>query len=434
MGTLEGTAQVFVRERIAWLVERDFGKYGTLRKVTKADGVKGRGMVYETEYASIRQMISWVLSWRENAQLIAPKEAAGEAAERLDLLRDRHRGQFDVASTVARPVLEADGRPARSNGSRGRSESVIRPERFARLVTLAGLLIGAAREEDTLPVDQVRRELNISADELREDIDVLNVVNFGGGTYVLYAEIVGDEIEVDPDTYGDNFARPARLLPLEAKALVAAIDLFGDHLPQAGLATARGKIVGALGHDPSQEGLEIAPGRDDSHVVRTVNEAIHLHRILELHYYKENEDEFVKREVEPYQLVNGPEGWYLGCYDVGRSDTRHFRLDRMKEARMTDEEFEPREGIDERLAEQEWLAHGEVASAGVARVWVAPERARWLREERTVVEELSDGAVVVEVPYGSTDWLVREILKGAGDLVALEPDDAREAVLAAVSS
>ena len=434
MGELEGTAQVFVRERIAWLVERDFGKYGTLRKVTKADGVKGRGMVYETEYASIRQLISWVLSWRENAQLIAPSKAASGAAKRLKLLRERHRGEFDVASTVARPVLEADGRPTRSNGSRGRSESVIRPERFARLVTLAGLLIGAAREEDTLPVDRATKELNISLEELREDIDVLNVVNFGGGTYVLYAEIVGGQIEVDPDTYGDNFARPARLLPLEAKALVAAIDLFGDHLPQAGLATARGKIIGALGHDPSHEGLEIAPGRDDSHVVRTVNEAIHLQRVLELHYYKENEDEFVKREVEPYQLVNGPEGWYLGCYDVRRSDTRHFRLDRMKEARMTDREFEPREGIGELLAEQEWLAHGEVASAGVARVWVAPERARWLREERTVVEELADGAVVVEVPYGSTEWLVREILKGAGDLVALEPDDAREAVLAAVSS
>ena len=431
MGEIEGTAQVFVRERIAWLVERDFGKYGSLRKVAKADGVKGRGMVYETEYASMRQLISWVMSWRENARLLAPTEAAKEADARLKLLRERHRGEFGVASIVARPILEADGRPSRSNG---RGESVIRPERFARLVTLAGLLIGAARDEGTLAVEQVTRELNISLEELREDIDVLNVVNFGGGTYVLYAEIVGGEIEIDPDTYGDNFARPARLLPLEAKALVAAIDLFGDHLPQAGLATAREKIVKALGHDPSQEGLEIAPGRDDSHVVRTVNEAIHLHRLLELHYYKENEDEFVKREVEPYQLVNGPEGWYLGCYDVGRSDTRHFRLDRMKEARMTDREFEPREGIDERLAEQEWLAHGEVASAGVARVWVAPERARWLREERTVVEELADGAVVVEVPYGSTDWLVREILKGAGDLVALEPDDAREAVLAAVSS
>ena len=432
MGEIQGSAKVFVRERIAWLVERDFGKYGSLRKVAKEDGVKGRGMVYETDYASIRQLISWVLSWRENAQLIAPNDAATAGAERMDLLRKRHRGAFEVASTVSRPVLEADGRPTRSGGARSRGEAVIRPERFARLVTLAGLMIGAAREGTTLSVAHCLRELNMNISELREDIDVLNVVNFGGGTYVLYAEIVGDQIEVDPDTYGDNFDRPARLLPLEAKALVAAIDLFGDHLPQAGLATARDKIVEALGHDPSEEGLEIAPGRDDSHVVRTVNEAIHANRILELHYYKENEDKFVERRVEPYQLVNGPEGWYLGCYDLGPSDTRHFRLDRMKEAKMTDEEFEPREGIDERLAEQEWLVHGEVASAGVARVWVAPERARWLREERTVVEELADDAVVVEVPYGSKEWLVREILKGAGDLVVLEPDDAREAVFAAV--
>ena len=72
----------------------------------------------------------------------------------------------------------------------------------------------------------------MTEEELREDIDLLNVVNFGGGTYVLYAELQGDEIEVDAEPYGDNFAKPARLLPLEAKALVAAIDLFGDHLPK----------------------------------------------------------------------------------------------------------------------------------------------------------------------------------------------------------
>ena len=68
------------------------------------------------------------------------------------------------------------------------------------------------------------------------------------------------------------------------------------------------------------------------------------------------------------------------------------------------------------------MTHGEVPTAQVARVWVSPERARWLREERTVVEELADGAVVVELPYAGTSWLVREILRGAGDLVVLEPD------------
>jgi proteasome accessory factor BC len=49
-----------------------------------------------------------------------------------------------------------------------------------------------------------------------------------------------------------------------------------------------------------------------------------------------------------------------------------------------------------------------------------------------VVEELADGAVVVELPYGSIDWLVREILKGVGELVVLEPEDARKAVAKAV--
>jgi len=431
MGEIEGTAKVFLRERISWLVDRDFGTYGKVRKAAKGDGAPGRGFIYETEYASGRMLTSWVLGWRENAELLEPADLAKDAAERLDLLRRRHRTGFDVANTVKRPIAEGNGRPRSSNG---RSEAVIRPERFARLVTLAGLLIGAAREETQLPVGRVLEELNVSREELHEDLDVLNVVNFGGGTYVLYAEIDGDSIQVDPDTYGDNFARPARLLPLEAKALVAAIDLFGDHLPQAGLSTAREKIVAALGHDPSHEGLEIAPGRDDSEVIRAVNDAIEKRRVLELHYYKENEDEFIKREVEPYQLVSGPEGWYLGCYDLGRDDTRHFRLDRMKEAKLTRRSFEPREGVEERLAEQEWLVHGEVGSAGVARVWVSPERARWLREERNVVEELSDGAVVVELPYGSADWLVREILKGLGDLVVLEPPDARKAVLEAVGS
>jgi proteasome accessory factor C len=434
MGELKGKATIFLRERIAWLVERDFGRHGTFRKSKRGEG-NGRGVVFETEYASGRQLISWVLSWRENAALLSPPELAEEANERLELLRNRHVEEFGVAKTISRPLAEGTGRRnGTSRGSSGRSESVIRPERFARLVTLAGSLIGAARDEGSLPTKQILDELNISMDELREDLDVLNVVNFGGGTYVLYAEIVGDRIEVDPDTYGDNFAKPARLLPLEAKALVAAIDLFGDHLPQTGLLTARTKIVEALGHDPSQEGLEIAPGRDDSSVVRTVNAALQTHHVLELQYYKENEDDFVKREVEPYQLVKGPEGWYLGCWDLGRSGTRHFRLDRMKEATITDREFEPRDGVEEQLGGQEWLVHGEVTTAGIARVWVAPERARWLREQRTVVEELSDGAVVVELPYGSSDWLAREVLKGVGDLVVLEPSEAREAVLKAVAA
>jgi proteasome accessory factor BC len=431
LGEIRGTAKIFVRDRIAWLVERDYGEYGELRPARKADDAPGKGSVFETDYASPRELIAWVLRWRQNAEVLESDELREETRARLDLLHDRHRSDFEPAETIERPLREP---PPRSRGN-GRGEAAIRPERFARLVTLAGMLIESAKQGERLRVSELRQRLELTAEELQEDIDLLNVVNFGGGTYVLYAEVQGDEIEVDSEPYGDNFARPARLLPLEAKALVAAIDLFGDHLPQGGLQSARRKIIKALGHDPSEEGLEIASGGGgDIEVARAVNEAIAARRVLEIQYYKENEDQFTKRRVEPYRLENGREGWYVECYDLTKEGIRHFKLDRIKEAAASEETFTPRPEVEELAGVEGWMTDGEVPTAQVARVWVSPERARWLREERTVVEELADGAVVVELPYAGTSWLVREVLRGAGDLVVLEPEEAREAIAAEVAA
>jgi proteasome accessory factor C len=36
--------------------------------------------------------------------------------------------------------------------------------------------------------------------------------------------------------------------------------------------------------------------------------------------------------------------------------------------------------------------------------------------------------VIVELGFAGVDWLVREVLKEAGDAVVLEPEDARAAV------
>ena len=430
MGSSAGTARIFLRDRIDWLVERDYGDFGRIEPARNGDSKAGKGSVYETEFASSRQLVAWLLGWRQHVEVLEPPELAAEAEERRDLLRRRHASDFKTAKPIATPAVADVERRSRSNG---KTETVIRPERFARLVTLAGMMIDSARNDRTLLTAEVCEELGISVKELAGDIDVLNVVNFGGGTYVLYAELNGDVIEVDPEAYGDSFAKPARLLPLEAKALVAAIDFFGDHLPQEGLDTARDKIIAALGHDPSKEGLQITIEKDEPEIVSAVNQAIADHAVLKIKYYKENEDEFVSREIEPYRLARGPEGWYVGCLDRKRDAVRHFRLDRTKEANPTGEHFEPSEDVKYQLDAQRWLSEGEVTDARVARVWVSPERARWVREERTVVEELADGALVIEMPFAGTSWLVREVLKGAGDMVVLEPSDAREAVLEAVS-
>jgi proteasome accessory factor BC len=421
-----GAATVWISDRIAWHVERHFGRFG---EVEPAEA----GIRFTTPYANTRQLVAWVLGLGEHARVEAPDELAAEVAERVALVADRHENAPELAPPV--PPVEAPEDGAADNGNGRRDPTAIRPERFARLVTLASVLIDAGRAGERLRAEDVCERLQITDQELREDVNVLNVVNFGGGSYVLYAE-VGDDgwVEVDPEPYSDNFARPARLLPVEAKALVAAIDLIGDHLPEGALQPAREKIVGALGADPTEQGLQIATaGGDDASIARVVNEAVAGRRLLRMEYYKANEDEFSERTIEPYALVNGIEGWYVASYDPAKDDLRHFRLDRIKSAEVLDETFRPRAEMDAAADVEGWTRTGEVPASRTARVWFSPDRARWAREEMTVAEELIDGSVIVELPFAGTDWLVRRVLAEAGDAAVLEPADAREAVRQAVA-
>jgi proteasome accessory factor C len=430
-GEPAGTAEIRIAERIAWLLERHYGRYGEIREI---EGSADR--LFVTEYANERQLISWVLGLGENAHIVAPAELSGELERRLALLIERHtKPPVGVEHEVEAP-LPATGTQNGNGGAAGRPDTAIRPERFARLVTLASILIQAGRAGQRLPIAEVCERLQISDGELREDIGVLNVVNFGGGSYVLYAEIDEQDgtIDVDPEPYSDNFARPARLLPVEAKALVAAIDLIGEHLPQGSLTSARTKIVRALGEDPMEQGLQVAHhGTDDSAVTRVISKAIKNHVLLELDYYKENEDQYSARRVEPYALINGREGWYVATFDPDRNDVRHFRLDRVRRAELTSEHFQPRPEVNPSADVDGWPRTGEVSASRTARVWISPERARWAREQRKVVGAWDDGSIAVELSFAGVDWLVREVLKEAGDAAVLDPPDARAAVLAAAS-
>jgi predicted DNA-binding transcriptional regulator YafY len=422
-----GQAEVWLSERIAWQVERHFGRFGSVRPVEDGSGDR----IFSTDYASVRQLAAWALRLGEHARVLGPEELVRELAERVELLHDRHTGELELAAPVPATVQDE---AAADTGGGSKRETAIRPERFARLVTLASILIQAGRKSEPLGFVELCQRLQVSDAELREDINVLNVVNFGGGSYVLYADVRDDGmIDVDPEPYSDNFDRPARLLPVEAKALVAAIDLIGDHLPEGALNGARDKIVAALGADPMEQGLQVAStSGDDSEIARVVSRAISSTHLLRLQYYKANEDQFSDRVVEPYALINGREGWYVATFDPAREAVRHFRLDRVKTAEVLDETFTPRPEVDPAADVDGWPRTGEVEASRVARVWISPERARWSREQRRLVQELADGSVIVELPYKGTDWLVREVLAEAGDAAVLAPREARDAVRAAV--
>ena len=69
------TAEVQLSERIAWQVERHFGRYGVIR-----DGDDGE-RVFATGYSSPRNLISWVLGLGVNARLLGPEQLTGSSRD-----------------------------------------------------------------------------------------------------------------------------------------------------------------------------------------------------------------------------------------------------------------------------------------------------------------------------------------------------------------
>src|SRR4051794_13301368 len=133
-GDTLGTAELHVSERIGWQIERHYGRFGEVD--LRDDGT----ITFRTDYANLRQMASFVLPRGEPLTVGAPDELVATVAGRVALLGERHGGAFAVAKGVAgKPAEET---PAAADGA-SRKESGIRPERFARLVTLASILIEA---------------------------------------------------------------------------------------------------------------------------------------------------------------------------------------------------------------------------------------------------------------------------------------------------
>ena len=93
----QGVAKILICERIAWQIERHFGRYGEICVPVDGDEEDGASSpegegetIFLTGYSSPRSIISWVLGLGANARLLGPEELACELQRRLELLEERH--------------------------------------------------------------------------------------------------------------------------------------------------------------------------------------------------------------------------------------------------------------------------------------------------------------------------------------------------------
>jgi predicted DNA-binding transcriptional regulator YafY len=404
IGDIEGEARIELAGDTAWWVERAFGNAGELE-----DGV------FVTGYSSVPQLASWILRQDGRAIPVEPDELRREVAQALRAVRDRHE--------EAPPKLAAPAPPPTTDTAGGeRPAGPVVPERFAVLQALLAYLLAACGEgnDAVIPAREIVERFHIPEEELEEHLQLLNLVNFGGGCYTVYAALEGDVVYVDKELYGDTFRRPPRLTPLEARAIRLALEFVGPmiaadaHTP---LDRVRKKLEETFGQFELAQTPNPQVTDAEADLVATLTEGIRERRLVEIEYQKEGEQTWSKRVVEPYSLERELPNWRVHTWDRSRDGERSFRLDRMRSAQLTKERFDPRPAFEPR-------GFQDARKAKI--LYLKGIAARWAAERGATL--LKDGAALAEMPVGSQEWLIGEILSQRGEAVLLEPEELRGVV------
>jgi len=282
-------------------------------------------------------------------------------------------------------------------------------DQVARLLRLVPFL----HARDQVSLDEAARALGVPPDQLERDLRVLFLCGLPGG----YPD---DLIDVDLDALegegvirvsnADYLARPLRLTPTEASAIIVALRAL-----RAGSAKDTRDVVdralakletAAAGSTPLVDPGDDVPGTT---VLRAeLEEAVRDRHQVSITYYVPARDEESDRVVDPHAVVSHHGVAYLDAYCHSAEAPRLFRLDRIHEATVLDSEVttEPTEPRD--------LSDGVLSGEEATRVTLRlqPE-ARWVEEYYAVEEVRSrpDGGSEVDLQVGDERWLQRLLLR-----------------------
>ena len=402
IGEIVGRARIAVSDDTAWWVERTLSDAGHVE-----DGI------FETDFANVDLLAGWVL--RQNGRAIPqePVELVEAVGTALSTLADAHDGE---APGVAGPKRTDPRRPLPE-----RPVGPVAPERFGVLQALLAHLLAACGDDrsTTLDAAEVAARFSIPPEELQDHLSLLNLVNFGGGCYAVYAEHDGDVVRVEKELYGDVFRRSPKLTPLEARAIHLAMEYVGPtiaadaHTP---LKRVRKKLEETFGRFDLAGNPQTRDGSPEETLVRVLSDGVDKRVIVEIEYMKDGDDSPTMRLVEPYTIERELPVWRVHTWDLSVDAARTFRLDRMRSARLTGDRFEVRDGFDPSY----------LRDPRVARLLHSPEVARWKLERGA--RALTDGSAIADVPYKTEEWLLSEILADRGESTVLEPQRLRDIV------
>jgi proteasome accessory factor C len=418
-----GQADLWVDPSAAWWVERSFERAGEV-----VDRHEDGSVTFRTEFAASSWLVGWILVMNGLVRPIGPDEIVDGVQAALESISNQHDGAPAQVAGELPPLDLPEPAPRRR-----KPVAPVGAEQFALLQALMSDLLAHCnpRGEAEVPVAGLMERYALDEKSLGEAVDLLTLVNFGAGAYAMYAELDGDVVKVDAWPDGEVFRKPARLSPLEAKALLLALDLVGPLVAataQSDLDSVRAKLTEGFGGYGSPTVPATAPTSSEQHVLAELTTAMREQRVLRIEYYSQARGELSERSVEPLRLQRLKQHWYAVAWCRKADDLRSFRLDRVKSLEVLAETFAARD-VDLTGYEADTPRTLE-DSPRMVDVWFAPTAAGYVLEKEGDIKRLVDGSALQHTATAGDTWLVEEILKYRGQAVVTAPSELRDQIAA----
>lgn len=166
-------------------------------------------------------------------------------------------------------------------------------------------------------------------------------------------------------------------------------------------------------------------------VLEVLERGVNESRSVELTYYALSRDETTRRRVDPYGFLFRSNGWYLVGFCHLRGEIKIFKVDRILQAELTEDSFEPPEdfSLREYMGDAWQVMRGEPREVEVL---FSPQAAPFVKEctwhfsQRCSDRE--DGSAVLSFRVGGLEEICSWIMAFGGEAEVLEPPELREMV------
>lgn len=304
---------------------------------------------------------------------------------------------------------------------------------IAELVSLVSFLV--ANEGITLA--EAARATHRTPKRLLRDLERLvmcGVPPYSPSDYINYTlRGVGDQARLKVQFAG-HFSRPLNFTSQEALALKYALDHFSrgaDSETLKQLEAVNLALREAL-HGRAQELLSdrgkgfVTPRRTERmrRMIALLSRAVEERRVVEIEYYSAHRARLAKRNVRPFAVLEIGAHFYLYAWCALAEDTRHFRLDRIRDARVLEETFKAPAPKKREAGRMESLFHGTPKDRLVVRF--SREVARevcdeWEGSPGVQIRPLRDGRAEIETPLYNQFWAIGFVMGFGEHAELLQP-------------